>query len=522
MTQWSTIAAFKEAVTQAQNMVINLRQPLQSREGRWGLNEVAVKRIMTTLPGIDMDSYIRQYDTASSDYARNQRRQTVSWHLRGPLTTEYREIDGVMNHQTVLDDIKANRMAYMIWRGYLRKSYWSYASNNATALKLTLYGFFDNESNKDDYLETNYDRLKTTLAELGTVLDQKLGLDEIRHCKRDYESQVETIQSRINIENNRNNSSSSEKSKFEELLTTGTVKPLTVIEAQIQKAYKMLPTNALVARTWGFEVEVPDAKQVSAPNGVEKGDDGSLRSYEANDDCECGCSGCNYHSCDCDMCYNQSDGDEHCGDGDCATADSAEYRSIGGIQRVISPALNKLCKDLNEVNAEMNDSAGTHIHVFGADLTTNQVGHVLAIYKRLEKLMEIVAGRDDVNYARRITMDAVKASLKKRGAYIHTDKPRAVNTTPLTSSRGTIEFRQMDCNLDAKRITLWAWMCRALVTSAKRGLRFNDVLGVTSLDDLIEVYAKHNVYLHDETPEEIVYGSRTDEGSFKRQQYATH
>ena len=59
--------------------------------------------------------------------------------------------------------------------------------------------------------------------------------------------------------------------------------------------------NGLSARTWGFEIEVPDCKGVRAPNGIEKGDDGSLRS-ENHSDCECDCNDCAYHECNCDIC----------------------------------------------------------------------------------------------------------------------------------------------------------------------------------------------------------------------------
>lgn len=289
-----------------------------------------------------------------------------------------------------------------------------------------------------------------------------------------------------------------------------------LIEQQITDAVKAMPENALTARTWGFEIEVPDAKgvDVDSNSGIDKGEDGSLRSYEGNSECECDCDDCSYHTCDCDNCTSYNDDPQHdCGSDECQTADMAEFRTTGGIQRLKHSGMYKLCKDLAEVNAEKNDTAGTHIHVYAADLTTAQVGQVMAIYKFTENIMSVVAGRFNVTYAKQVKVDHIASALRKKNGGLIPEKPLAVNVSHLLNdyrSRGTIEFRQMDCNLDADRITFWAWLVRGLVETAKRGATIGDFKKVTDLNGVIEALARWEYKLHDEKPGTVVPGSKAD------------
>lgn len=320
----------------------------------------------------------------------------------------------------------------------------------------------------------------------------------------------------------RNQSPESQANGLTKILTTGPTGDREwgkVIQSQIDEMIKQLPSNGLVSRTWGFEIESPDCKGVEPlpGSGIDKGDDGSLRSYEANDDCECECRDCTYHECDCDNCDSYNDSPDHCGDSECTTAESAEYRSTGGIQRVKHNGMYDLCKKLKEADAEMNDSAGTHIHVYGADLTTHQVGHVLATYKRLENLFTQVCGRDDVQYARRIAVEHVRNAIKASNPRLVYDKPRAVNVSNLNTDRGTIEFRQMDCNYDADRITFFAWMVRGIVETAKRGATFSSFVNVKDIYDVVNVFGKFNYFIASENPALIVPGTKTDAYVIKRQ-----
>lgn len=461
--------------------------------------------------------------TSASETTNRRGRVQVS--VRGPLAAIDYKFNGLMrnpddNHAEALETLKSIKLPYMIWRAFTSKIQSYELTIRDSEIVWDVYVNTHLESDPIEYEKSYHSSLEKILNSLYEAFNQPIDHNDVQTGRRRFNELLSTVQDRIDYTDRevKNDEAKANTRKFADILGAAEIVEHGVIEEQLLTAYKLLPSNGLVARTWGFEVEVPDAKGVDAPNGVDKGEDGSLRSYETSD-CECDCDDCTYHECDCDYCDNRRDGDDHCGGSSCATADSAEFRTTGGLQRIISPALYKLCSDLNEVDAEKNDSAGTHIHVYAKDLTTNQIGQVLASYKRLEPLMAKICGRADVNYARNIPMEYVRAALKKRGATINTDKPRAINIGHLTNNRGTVEFRQMDCNLDANRMTLWAWICRAFVTSAKRGMTFKDVLNVTDLVSLIEVFAKFNVLLHDENPEQIVYGSKTDTGAFVLQSH---
>ena len=275
--------------------------------------------------------------------------------------------------------------------------------------------------------------------------------------------------------------------------------------------------NGLSARTWGFEIEVPDCKGVKAPNGIEKGDDGSLRS-ENSENCECECDNCNYHECNCENCEYGSSDPEHCGDDYCASGvESAEYRSIGGIQRVLHGGMLALCDELTDEDAEMNDSAGTHIHVYAQDLTTNQVGQVMATYHWLYKtVFTPIAGRVNNQYASELKVTDIANALRKRNPVLRAWKPVVVNVSQLLNGRGTIEFRQQDCNLDGKLITVWAWLVRGLVEVAKRGAKFGDFKNASTLADVVNVFAKFDYNLNSESPGLVIVGSKSDEGKYEK------
>jgi hypothetical protein len=290
-----------------------------------------------------------------------------------------------------------------------------------------------------------------------------------------------------------------------------------LITSQRDAAYTAFPSQAITSRTWGWEMEIADAKGVDAVFGVDKGEDGSLRSYEANTDCDCTCDECYYHECDCEHCETGSSSPDHCDGRECSSADSAEFRTKNGCNRLMHAGLFKITSKLEEVEAEVNDTCGLHIHVYAQDLETKQVAQVLAIYKYLENIMAILAGRDNVNYAQRIPIEYVKGAYKGK---LPSDKPRAINLNHLLGSyvdgnRGTIEFRQMQGTYDAKEITFWAWLVRGMVEIAKRGAELKNFLHVKDLNDIIEAYAKFNFLLHDEGAELLIPGGMQDKKHIK-------
>jgi hypothetical protein len=283
---------------------------------------------------------------------------------------------------------------------------------------------------------------------------------------------------------------------------------------QLENAYNAMGSNGLAARTWGFEVEIADAKGVEPTFGIEKGEDGSLRSYESNDDCDCDCEDCTYHDCDCDYCENQNSDPEHCNNSHCSSADMAEFRSVRGINRVKHAGLKKLCEALEYEDAEVNDTCGVHIHVFAADLEPKQIAHLLAAYKWVDRVIQPLAGREDTSYARSLFVKDIVTALKEQK--FNMNKQSAINVGHFNGDRGTVEFRQMLGNYDFKRITLWAWLVRGLVEVAKRGAKMNDYIAVTSLQGIIEVFAKFNYYLHDEQPDMLIPGGMRDNQHIKK------
>jgi hypothetical protein len=85
----------------------------------------------------------------------------------------------------------------------------------------------------------------------------------------------------------------------------------------------------------------------------------------------------------------------------------------------------------------------------------------------------------------------------------------AINTLNVTSDRGTLEFRQMNCNYDFKRISLMAFMARGLVEVAKRGAKLAEFIHITDLDGLIKLYKSYGYTYETETETiENPHGSR--------------
>jgi hypothetical protein len=265
-------------------------------------------------------------------------------------------------------------------------------------------------------------------------------------------------------------------------------KQILVWQAQIE--------NSVVARTWGWEVEAPNPGDVKTPMGVDKGSDGSLYSEEATpDECECDCGDCTYHECDCDDCDNQNDDPSHCRDEYCMSNVSYEFRTVGGLIVSKHPGLKQLLDQI--VDTEKNVSAGTHIHVYAADLTAVEVATVLAGYAITQRVWDVIAGRSVDNdsrcktYANRIPGSEISLTLKDKNNLRHVGKFYAVNTYNVNTERGTLEFRQMDCNFDFDRITFMAWMVRGLVEVVKRGAKIHEFMPIVDIEGFIKLYGKY-------------------------------
>lgn len=338
-----------------------------------------------------------------------------------------------------------------------------------------------------------------TKQALEVILETKPGYEEISSALREYEILLKSYTEREIVKD----SGLAAKIREQRQLEHDTE----AIESQIQE-YQTQVSNMLVARTWGWEVEAPNpGDEYTVPAGVEAGSDGSVVSYEAEanyEDCECGCRDCNYHECDCDDCDQYNDDPEHCGDYECARSGevSVEFRTTGGIPRAQHPGLRKLLEQIHET--EKNETAGTHIHVYAKDLSPEEIAVVLGAYAINSRIWDVIAGRDHEKdekcrqYANQIPVERISGTLRYNKLY-HVGKFTAINTHHVTSDRGTLEFRQMNCNFDYNRITFMAWMARGLVEVAKRGAKVHEFFAVKDIKALIELYAKYEYTLTSET-----------------------
>lgn len=276
------------------------------------------------------------------------------------------------------------------------------------------------------------------------------------------------------------------------------------IENEIQRFQEQVH-NGITARTWGWEIEAPAPGDINVPAGVEKGYDGSVESYESSsyDDCQCECRECRYHECDCSNCEDYNDSPEHCGDSDyCASgSEGVEFRTTGGLIRAQHPGMLNLLNQIKDT--EINETAGTHIHIYAKDLSAEQVGVVLGGYALTQRIWDVLAGRDVNNdqrcktYADLIPAEYAAFAIRRK-ILRHVGKFNAVNTHHINSDRGTLEFRQMNCNFDYKRITFMAWMARGLVETAKNGAKIHEFFSIKNIEGIIQLYAKYGYKLDKE------------------------
>lgn len=233
------------------------------------------------------------------------------------------------------------------------------------------------------------------------------------------------------------------------------------------------PTNT--ARTWGFEIETPDADNVHARidrelirENLEFKGDGSVTRADGDYDCACDCSECE-HSCDCDSCdiTNGYTSLDHCGGSDCSgTGEYQEITSIGGISTTHPTALAILAES-GLSDCETNDSTGLHIHIGSADLTPQQVARVISAYRQALHILDPLAGRQDVYYAQKPTLSQSEDARQGH----RSEKYRAVNTATHFHDGNyrpkTIEFRQHAGETNTHKIRAWAMLLIEIVEFAK-------------------------------------------------------
>jgi hypothetical protein len=504
----------KQAMTDLVEFVQNPDNSIESLNGEVGISTMGESRLENILTSMNWSRYRPESDNLHWNH----------WHINPEMPkavkSDYMYAPTAEQAKTAIEWLKRNRLDYIVWSAFVYeiKNMLDTPSGNLHEFPMATTSnceAINVERWRYAILSNHYSTFKNNLRGCGiwkaleALSSAKIHQHSYTQAIRSYTEKMSKLSQFVT-----NNKMTGLHAIFEGRPTIEHDEKAAVREAAIKLFDEI--QNSLSCRTWGFEIEVPDAKGVEAPYGVEKGTDGSLRS-DSNSDCECDCNDCAYHECNCDNCEYGSDDPDHCGNDECSGADMAEYRSTGGIQRVLHAGMIKLCDDLVAEDAEINSSAGTHIHVYAQDLTTNQVGQVLAIYHWLYNIVFTpIAGRLDNQYAMPLRVEDISNALRKSNPVLRPQKPLVVNVSNLiNSSRGTIEFRQQNCNLNSKRISVWAWLVRGLVEIAKRGATFGDFKKCESLDDVIKVYAKYNFTVKSENPGLLIPGSKSDLGKVK-------
>lgn len=260
-----------------------------------------------------------------------------------------------------------------------------------------------------------------------------------------------------------------------------------------------------LTRPWGFEIEAPQGWKIpysDIPSELNATTDGSVHSEisYAPDECECDCEECD-HSCDCDNCdirngYNEL---EHCGSAECQPGYN-EFSSEGPLRESLPDSLVNLCKLLD--GTEQNDSAGVHVHVEAKDLNCLEISRVLRIYANLTPLMTAIAGRTSERMAADMNSEQGKDTIENlynSGTTRWQDvrmynyhRYQAVNVTALPKY-GTLEFRQMACNFDAKQVASWGRLHRGLISAVKAGLRPFETESVETLADYLRILSRYTI-----------------------------
>lgn len=259
-------------------------------------------------------------------------------------------------------------------------------------------------------------------------------------------------------------------------------------------------------RTFGVEIETPNAETVRNSLTREQASllswkgDGSVKFEGEREDCECDCSECIYHDCNCDLCDNRNENPDHCYEDECFGSDQPEdYQEIttqnGGVKSTKAEPLQVLTES-SLGSAEINETCGLHVHVYSGDLAPAQVAQVLRTYRALADRLEPIAGRRDSYYAQDLHEGSIIDALDGRGSL----KYRAVNTAPhfttSTDKAPTLEFRQHEGTNEIAEVRAWSVLMVALVEYSKRNTSNYWLIRPQSGDELLnELFRGAGIHL---------------------------
>jgi hypothetical protein len=234
------------------------------------------------------------------------------------------------------------------------------------------------------------------------------------------------------------------------------------------------------ARSWGFEIETPDADELhEALSRENRGllnftQDSSIEGA-GSDECECDCRWCLYHECDCDSCEVEgSDDPEHgCGSNACYS-DGTEFQEIttlaGGVKTTHPQELAVLVSAGLET-ARITEQCGLHLNIGSADLNPAQVSRVISAYRISYDLLTVIAGRESERYAPkpRNEYEAMAHRGESTGKFTAVNTQHHYHNLSQYGDKNTarLEFRQHEGTNNPAEIRAWAWLMVELVEFAK-------------------------------------------------------
>lgn len=157
-------------------------------------------------------------------------------------------------------------------------------------------------------------------------------------------------------------------------------------------------------------------------------------------------------------------------------------------------SLATMLKAIREAGGRVDRSCGIHVHHDANDMTPVQVAKLVAFYVENQSIMDQMVSqsrrsRNANRWCRPVDMDEhrrMQAAIKSQGnlADGYFDRYRTVNITSYPKY-GTVEFRQHQGTLNARKITAWVKVGQAVVEAAMKcqnaeGAQF------TTLTDLLD------------------------------------
>ena len=243
------------------------------------------------------------------------------------------------------------------------------------------------------------------------------------------------------------------------------------------------------SRRFGVEIETVGASRESLASAISAvvGYHVPVLGYHGN---TCGCCGRTYTAAEKLSIWKvERDG-------------SLRHRSSGNRNtgEVVSPILEgkagfdqleNVVKAIHSVGATTNRSTGLHVHVEAADLTGEEVARVVEFYSNNQATIDnmVSLSRRNNSYCRKYStynLNAMKnaAQTNKEALRGFANKYTVVNISPLFSY-GTIEFRQHQGSVNAKKISSWVKFVSGIINGAQMVTDLDTSVELTSMLDVM-------------------------------------